>query len=216
MADLYSSSHSKKCCRKTPKANCCSKNIRNAVAAYNDFASGNIPGFLSFFAPGGTITFYGGAAKCPGGQSIIPFAGTFPALQFLELLNTYLVNFTPGPITDVEFDCDTDHVSLTASATAAAVCAPGGPPGPSVTVSQILKFTFNDEHQITSIEIYQDTSALTLFYFFECNVCGIFSKSENEKQTVAKPTNIPAKPANSSVKSTSSAKPAQAAVPQKK
>jgi hypothetical protein len=99
---------------------------------------------------------------------IIPFAGTFPAAQFFAKQSQFLTVNSVGPVTDIEFSCFFDHVSLTVNITSTPRCSPTSPNGPTQTLSNILKFTFNQQCQITRVDIYTDTSGLALFYAVLC------------------------------------------------
>ena len=153
--EIHTKGHAKKCC--------CDPNIKVAEAVIEALRQGNISLLLTYFALGGVVDFHGESASIDG-IPIIPFAGTYAAADFFVRLSQYLTITAVGPVTDVEFSCYFDHVTLTVAITSTPRCSPTSPSGPTQTLSNLLKFTFNKECQITRVDIYTDTSGLALFY----------------------------------------------------
>lgn len=156
---LQTKEHVKQCCK--------SSNIKVALAAVDALRNNNIPLVLSFFAPGAVIDFHGDSANL-NGIPIIPFAGTFPAAQFFTKSAQFITTNNVGPVTDIEFDCFFNYVSLTLNLTSTPRCSPTSPNGPTQTLENIFKFTFNQQCQITRVDIFTDTSGLTLFFATAC------------------------------------------------
>ena len=141
--------------------NPCQSTINQALAAFSAFRAGNIPQFLGFTAPGFTFTFQGSPP--------IPFGGTFTGAAgfaaFLALLADSIVGpFVVGPQIDVTTNSTCTRVDLVDFPVTITLRCPGsGIAGPTLTLTTLLTVTFAGG-LIDSIELFQDTSQLALFY----------------------------------------------------
>jgi hypothetical protein len=145
----------------------CKHNIEVAAAFLALLEQGNAADLVKLFASDGELTYHGDKAKV-GLVNIIPYSGTFEgALGVTEFVNLLLEFANLGTFSNLKHifagDCGLyAQADLTLTPKCELVV------GEEETLSTVLKFTFTKCSCIKSVDIYNDTSALALFYNENC------------------------------------------------
>jgi len=144
-------------------------NLERLLAIYQAFQNGDPTPFLNALAPNFVLTYHGDSARV-GPVPIIPFAGSFVGVagvqQYLQKLTQSLITISQSSPSNIQANSDFTQITINVTDVVQPRC--GTVLGPVLTLKSVIQTGFNAQGQIISTDIYEDTSALAIFYNSNC------------------------------------------------